>query len=41
MDQEELVQDFKLFLDNTGNWKLFVQWLADRGATPEEYGFEN
>jgi len=39
MDKSELLQDFELFLKNTGNWQLFVTWLDDRGSTPEDYGF--
>ena len=39
MDKQEIIDDFELFLKNTGNWELFVKWLDDRGSTPDEYGF--
>ena len=40
MTKQELIEDFDLFLNETGNWQKFVNWLNDRGSTPADYGFE-
>lgn len=40
MEKQELIELFEDFLNDTGRWFLFVEWLRDRtGKTPKEIGF--
>lgn len=39
MDREELVQIFDRFLNETGNWNKFEEWLEEQGYSMEELGF--